>query len=747
MKPPLPDLLARSRDLVGVVDAQGRIEYVSPAVERMLGWAPDDVIGRFALNFIHPADVQPLSGAYAGASPLRPDVDSLLRVRARDRSWRWLDVRAGVRFDPLGSLIAIELSARDVTERVDADAELRRAAARLRTLASTATGGILMEDGSRRVTVVSQAFCSLFGITAHPDALVGTDAASALATVTAQLAEPDVRAGRDDAIVRAGHPVHGELFELRDGRMFARDYVPIGQDAVEGHLWIFRDISEAKRLEAELREARDLALDAVREKSEFLATMSHEIRTPLSGISGAAALLLDSALAPPDQELAAIVADAAEALSGLLGDVLDVSRIEAGEIVLEESDYDLNRLLTNVAGVLRPTLRGRPLTLAVALADSVPSSLRGDVARVRQIVLNLASNAVKYTGRGRIELRAQAAGDRLRITVADTGPGIAPDLLARLFEPWTRGHGREWAGTGLGLGIARRLARAMDGDVTAISTPGVGSAFTLELPLVAGATVPTGVVSRPSAPLEARVLVAEDNAPLRLLLARQLARLGVDVVLVDDGHAAVLAAREGGFDAVLLDLRMPTLGGLEAARRIRSEEAAACRSRVRILALTADTSPEDVTQCLAAGMDGHMSKPVSLEALQRALGATEGGTPATEREQDPVLDEQQLADLAVGLGGSDQIDELLGIFQADLPLQLRTLRAALEDGGAEPVRRAAHGLRSNASSFGAARLAAGARRLEGRARAGELGGASEELARITRLAQETDAALAARLRG
>ena len=222
-----------------------------------------------------------------------------------------------------------------------------------------------------------------------------------------------------------------------------------------------------------------------------------------------------------------MISDAAQSLTGLLRDVLDVSRAEAGREEGEASDYDPRRLLTSIAGVLRPSLRGRNLELLVDVDPHVPDALRGDPARVRQIVLNLASNAVKYTEEGVARIDAHVDADKLKITVSDTGRGIAEEDLARLFEPWTRTHTRAWAGTGLGLSIARRLARAMGGDVTVVSTLGEGSAFTLELPLETGQATPEMGFAAAPALVASKVLVAEDDAALRRLIGMQLERLGV----------------------------------------------------------------------------------------------------------------------------------------------------------------------------------------------------------------------------
>jgi len=342
---------------------------------------------------------------------------------------------------------------------------------------------------------------------------------------------------------------------------------------------------------------------------------------------------------------------------------------------------------------------------------------------VRQIVLNLASNAVKYTESGHARISACIEGERVLITVSDTGRGIGEQDLQRLFEPWTRNHTRAWAGTGLGLSIARRLARAMGGDVSVVSELGSGSAFTLELPLEAGHLRPV-VPAKANATLSAsRVLVAEDDEALRRLIGMQLERLGVQPTLVADGQAAVEAAEATAFDAILLDLRMPVLGGFEAAGRIRERD-----PEIPILALTADTAAEDVERCREAGMDGHIAKPVSLPALRDEL----------DRRIAPVIDEGLLDELAESLGGRALVNQMLHVYRDGLPARLETLRAASDP---EALREAAHALRSPSAGFGIARLAGRLRVVETAARAGRMA----ELGAALVAAAHADRALAARL--
>lgn len=678
-------LVDESPDLVWMFDASGIIEYASPSVADALGLRQDEVLGRLWRALTHPEDVPVLRAALADAGPDEPRTKMLeLRLRTRDGAYRTIQGQATLRFR-MGKAIAVEITGRDITRTRAAEDRGNRLSSQLQALVAGAPDGILMLDERGMIAVINEHACSLLELAMTPEELVGQDPRVVRHAMRRLLVEPEAAFARIDEIGERHEPVRFVAFECNDGRRVGFDFVPFENG---GRLWTFRDITHFKLLEEEQR--------------GFLATMSHEIKTPLSGIAGAAELLIDAGLPEQERELAEVIADAAQSLTGLLRDVLDVSRAEAGREESEASDYDPRRLLTSVAGVLRPSLRGRALELRVDVDPKVPDALRGDPARVRQIVLNLASNAVKYTEEGSARIAADVDGDRFRITVSDTGRGIAEEDLQRLFEPWTRTHTRAWAGTGLGLSIARRLARAMGGDVTVTSTLGRGSAFTLELPLEAGQATPEMGFAAAPALVASRVLVAEDDAALRRLIGMQLERLGVSTVLVEHGQAAVDAVRGSTFDAVLLDLRMPVMGGLDAARAIRDLDA-----EVPILALTADTAAEDVEHCRGAGMDGHLAKPISLPALRAEL----------DRRITPVLDDALLDELADNLGGRALVDQMLAVYHGELQGRLDRIVAATTP---EELREAAHALRSPSAGFGVARLASRLRRVESAARKGTM---------------------------
>jgi signal transduction histidine kinase/CheY-like chemotaxis protein/HPt (histidine-containing phosphotransfer) domain-containing protein len=699
-------LLAMMGEGVLLHAADGTILGCNAAAERVLATSAKELIGRPVSGQMltpegapMPHDQRPSVRAARTGEPVRAQIGMLVA----DRPLQWLSVRASLLPDGIVATTFV-----DITPQRMAEARGRRWADMLERLVASYTDGIVVIDCAGRIAMVNETYRTLFGL-AEPEALIGADYDEVAASTAGRFADPEGWRRQVAADRAANVMVAGRTVELADGGRMIWEFLPLG-DRDDLQMWTYYDITEMKRLEERLRSARDAALAAARGTEEFLAMMSHEVRTPLAGIASAAELLGDGGLTDDQRALVSVIADAAGVAGGLLGDVLDVARMEAGSAPADVVDFEPRALLDAIGGVLRPTLHGRPVALEIAADATLPPVLRGDCARIRQIVLNLAGNAVKYTDRGRVRLSAAYAGGRLRVTVADTGRGIAAGELERLFEPWTRGHGREVPGSGLGLSIARRLARVLGGDVSATSAPGAGSEFTLELPCAPGGPAATDepralpAVAPPAPLLAGRVLLAEDDGTLRRVLAQRLERLGLTITVVGDGGAALAAAATGAHDLLLIDLRMPVLDGRAVAARVRADEGRHGRARLPIVALSADARPEDVAACRAAGMDGHLAKPAGARELHAALAAW--------LPEPPVVDAAVLDELAAGLGDTAPLINVLRTYRAELPARLDALAAVVAGSDAEAVRRAAHALRSPSASFGLARLAAHLRRLE-----------------------------------
>ncbi|WP_149141392.1 hybrid sensor histidine kinase/response regulator [Gemmobacter caeruleus] len=408
----------------------------------------------------------------------------------------------------------------------------------------------------------------------------------------------------------------------------------------EGALDVFialeRDVTEERAQRAELAAARQTAEAAAQARAQFLATMSHEIRTPLNGVIGVAELLADTPLDPAQRHYARTIIDSGRALLTILNDVLDLTKLEAGKMVLEERRFSLPDLLLGSLDLMRPAARAKGIALTADLPENLPDFL-GDAGRLRQVVLNLLGNAVKFTEQGGVTLRLSVSPgkdhDEMAIAVTDTGIGIPSERQERIFDSFSQADStisRRFGGTGLGLTISRELMGVMGGRIALVSQTGAGTTFTATLPLRRAPGTAQGTPPVVAPPVTAlRVLLADDNRTNRMIAEKLLGPCVAQLDQAADGEAALRLARAGAYDLVLMDISMPGMDGVQATRAIRAHEAQMGCPPVTIFALTAYSGEDDLRSFREAGMDGALAKPFVRAELYHLLRLLEERRTAT----------------------------------------------------------------------------------------------------------------------
>ncbi|ALG73827.1 histidine kinase [Azospirillum thiophilum] len=507
------------------------------------------------------------------------------------------------------------------------------------------------------------------------------------------------------------------------------------------------------RAREEADAARVAAENASSAKSRFLAMMSHELRTPMTAVIGMGDLLMGTGLNEQQKAFVKTLRSSAGTLMTILNDVLDFSKIEAGQLTLEEIDFSLPRLVEDVVQLFLVRAAAKGLTLSASIADDTPRHIRGDPTRLRQVLFNLVSNAIKFTDRGAIEIAVwspdppaawspEAPGPQpitLRFEVEDSGIGMTAEQRSRLFDAFVQADvstNRKYGGTGLGLAICKRLVEVMGGEIAVSSAPGRGSVFRFSIRTRMAEAPPIGELgNRPAlspvqdgdgrSPVALRLLLAEDNDINRMLIVAMMTRLGHRIDAVSDGRAALDAiqgdAVQGdGYDALILDMEMPVLDGRSTARAIRRFDGPA--AHIPIVGLSADALPEHRDGHMAAGLDAYLTKPIDWDQLNAVLvelatRPREGRTVPVPSPPEadgnrfsalPLIDRVKQTELRLALGG-EALDGMLELLPETALRELHAIRSALQAGRPRELKQAAHTLAGLAANFGTPRMAAIAR--------------------------------------
>lgn len=636
------DELARSKDMLAqVLDASPQAIFWKDANSIYLGCnkafatncglrSPSGIIGKsdFDLPWKPEESAAYVADDKSVMSSRQPKLHIIETQRDANGKSLWIDTSKVPLIDAAGAVWGVLGIFDDITERKLAEDELLR----LRTAVEQSANIIVITDTDGKIQYVNPAFENATGYSA-------SDAIGKRPSILSSHEQgPEFYKNLWDTIT-SGKIWRGEFHNIRkNGSLYweSATISPVaGPDGtILNFIAVKEDITARKELEKNLIEALDRAKSANRAKGEFLAVMSHELRTPLNGVLGFGELLSDTALDDEQKEFVHTIQSCGTHLLQVVNDILDFSSIESKGVRLEKENVVLTEVVQSACNAVRKMAGDKGLAFHFHVATEAPEAIEGDPRRIRQILLNLVGNAVKFTSAGSVVLRVEpvSAGEGrfVDFAIEDTGPGISPEVLGKLFKPFTQADSslrRSFEGTGLGLAISQRLAEAMGGGITVESTEGAGSTFTLRLPV----SMPGGSISVNSGaspflpkavlpPAPKRILVAEDDRVSAILTKKILYALGLKSDLVPDGRKALDAFVPGKYSAILMDMQMPVMDGIEATLQIREvEKTAGGTERTRIIALTANVMPGDRERCLAAGMDDFISKPFSKKELAEKL--------------------------------------------------------------------------------------------------------------------------------
>ena len=713
-------LAENTRDMIVQVDMDTTRRYVSPASRHLLGYEPEELIGTKPLDMVHPddqPDVRAVMLELAGGA--RMSAVQRQRYRRKDGSYVWVEVGYQIFSDEAGRPLGCIACTRDITENVEAEQRLGESEKRFRLLAENTSELIMLGHDDGRRSYISPAAQRLLGFT--PDELgamrlrnyVHPEDLGRLYAATARSRQE----GEVSCVYRALNKDRGWIWV--EG-VFRR--IPDAVDDEPTIVATFRDVSEREAQAEALQQAKEAAEQASRAKTEFLAAMSHEIRTPLNAIIGFTDILVGSGrLEPGSQRQAELVRTSGVALLTVVNDILDFSKVEAGAIELAAEPFALRALIDNCVSIVRGIAAPKRLQVKTVIDGSLPVSLLGDEARLRQVLLNLLNNAIKFTPAGSVTLMIRhdgtaPEGERLHFSVSDTGIGIPKTKQDRLFQRFSQADDsvhRAYGGTGLGLAICKQLVELMGGEIGVRSEEHQGSTFWFDLTLPSAKlqAVLAPVLQAPKPSRKGHLLLVEDVAINQELARAVLEIAGHTIEIVDDGAAAVQAVQAKAFDLVLMDVQMPGMDGVTATRLIRRLPGPL--GRVPIIAMTANVLPDELRRFREAGMNDHIGKPFNRVELYATLDrwlCADADAEAHETAKD-------------AFGFDRSIYE--GIAQILAPQRLSdaliALSAELEGSFADPVRRRedrarlrfeAHNMTSAAGAIGFVDLSAACRALE-----------------------------------
>ncbi len=738
-------------DMVSIHDKDFKIIRANESFAKAFNMRPAEVIGKTCYKLVHgteePLQACPHAKTFCSGKPNSGEYfEPHLGIH--------LEVCASPIFDQNGSIVASVHVANDITERKHAEERLHNSEVRHRTLfESTQDAVMTLAPPLWKFTSGNPATWAMFG--AKDEA----EFTSFCPWEVSPEQQPDGRPSSEKAkeMIETAMLKGSHFFEWTHQRLSGEEFpatVLLTRMELEGQQMLqatVRDITESKKAEQELLATKEQAEDANRIKSQFLANMSHEIRTPINSIIGFSEMLTEDSLNNEQRQYANLIRESGKNLMTIINDILDFSKIEAGKLEMDMVECDLVQILTDIDSMLRPAAEKKALEFEILQCDQLPAQIRTDPARLRQCLINLVNNAIKFTEKGHVHINVSLEydGDEkplIRFDIKDTGIGINAQNLGKVFKLFTQADGstsRKYGGTGLGLAITKQLAGLLGGELTLTSEEGKGSMFSLVIPVGLDPTkclfvdtnnttveINHGDDKAEQSKLSGHVLIAEDVETNQVLAKALLNRLGLDVTLAADGNEAVQKACAQNFDLILMDIQMPEMDGYQATKALRKEGI-----KTPIIALTAHAMKGDDKKCIEAGCDDYMPKPLDRRLLEekvrkyllprnkvlseKANSVKSQVDELTKLCSDPIPQESNLKetagiednkeilnweDLIGRLEDEELIKEIVPIFLNDNKERLEVLTKAVKAGDAQAIKLYAHAVKGAGLNIGAKQL-------------------------------------------